>query len=122
MFMKKNSFLIVASIFCLFIIGIYKINPKIDFYNTQFLHPLFWFLLPTAIFLFFCSFLKNIKPKYVFMNLGIVFVIFFFISIGLSLECSIVMCFSRGGIMLFLSSIFSVIYFILLLIKNRRIQ
>lgn len=119
--MKKNLFLIVAFVLSLLILGIYKINPVIDFYNTQFLHPLFWFLLPATIFLFFCGLLKNIKPKYVFMNLGISFIVFFFISIVLSSECSIVICFSRGGIMLFSSSVFSIIYFIILVIKDRRV-
>ncbi len=114
---KKFIYLVLASVVLLFYI--YFSSPYINFYNVEFLHPLFWALIPITCLLFFCIFLKHITQKSFFLTLLIFGVIDFIILSGIETTCSQIVCYDRNASALILSSLFSVIYFIVLLLKNR---
>lgn len=118
--MKKESFVISTAILFLLEIIIYAVNPHIDFYNVEFLHPLFLTLIPIAFLLFLCNFLRNVRPQNVFAVLAIFGVADFVLLSMVEPLCSAIVCFNRTLSALILSSLFSIIYFIVLLFKNHK--
>ena len=118
--MKIKIFITPVIVFVLLDIFIYMASPYIDFYNVEFLHPLFWTLLPLTILLFLSSFLKNIKPKFVFTTIGIFCIADFVLLFQIDPVCSQIVCFDRNISALIFSSLFSLIYFIVLLVKNKK--
>lgn len=116
----KIKFIYPVVIFIILLIFIYFSSPYINFYNTEFLHPLFWTLVPVTCLLFLCIFLKRINPKPVFITILIFGVIDFIILSGISTTCSQIVCYDRNISALILSSLFSIIYLIILLVKNKK--
>lgn len=116
----KKIFLYLFIVFIIILSFIYLYNSRIDFYNIEFLHPLFWFLIPVTCLLFFCIFLKNIKSKSVLVSLLFFGITSFAILAAVDPFCSGIVCFDRSQTALILSSLFSFIYFIILLIKNKK--
>lgn len=116
----KKKLIYLELFFIILLFYIYFASPYISFYNTEFLHPLFWTLMPLACLLLFCVFLKNINPKLFFLTLIIFGIIDFIILFGIKTTCSQVVCYDRNSSALILSSLFSVIFFIVLFLKNRK--
>ncbi len=117
--MKKPFFLSVI-ISILFLTFVYFRSSNINFYNTEFLHPLFWLLIPVTCLLFLCIFLRGIKPKSVFVSIFIFGVLSFLILSAVDPVCSGIVCYDRSTSALLISSLFSIAYFIILLFKNRK--
>jgi len=117
--MKKIFILpIVISVLLMFVI--YFGSPYIDFYNVEFLHPLYWTLIPITCLLFLCIFLKNIKTSSVFLTLLVFGVIDFLILSQIPPLCSQIFCIYRNYAAIIFSTLFSIIYFIILLFLNRK--
>ena len=116
----KKSFVVVTILFVLvlfiIIMNFHYLNP----YNTELFHPVFGALLPLTVLMFLCIFLKNINPKSVFLALLILGVIDFIILSAIQPICSGIVCYDRTQMALIISSLFSVIYFIVLLFKNKK--
>lgn len=92
------------------------LNP----YNAEFFHPLFGTLLPLTLLLFFSSFLKNITQKSFFLTLLVFGIIDFIVLSGIETTCSQIGCYDRNASALILSSLFSIVYFIILWLKSRK--
>ena len=118
--MNKKIFIVIAIPFLLFVFLIYLFLPKISFYNVEFIQPLFWTLLPLIVLLFLLSFLKSIKTKQALILIAIFLIIDFFILFQIDTTCSQIICFGRNLSALLLSSLFSMIYFIIQFIKNKK--
>ena len=116
----KKIFIFPVIIFIMFLVFVYFRSPYIDFYNTEFLHPLFWLLVPITCLLFLCVFLRNIRPQSVFIILLIFGVLSFIILSAIDSTCSQIVCYDRSTSALILSSLFSTIYFIVLLFQNKK--
>lgn len=112
-------------IFSIFLISlvllglIYYLNPHVDFYNTEFLYPFFWTLLPISILLLFISELKNIKIKNIIITILIFGIVSSFILSNINTTCSDMICFfNRGSSALWLSASFSLVYYFVLRVKS----
>ncbi len=116
--MKKTFFTTVAVI-TLFIFVVYLNLPNINFYNVEFVQPLFWFLIPVIFLLFLLGFLKNLKRISIFLTIVIFGVFSLLLLSQVEVTCSQIFCFSRNLSALTLSSIFSIIYFLVQFFKNR---
>lgn len=114
----KKLFIFLALISVVLLFCIYFSSPYINFYNSEFLHPLFWTLIPLTVLFFLSSFLKNIKPKPVFLTIFIFSIIAFIILSQVDTTCSPIVCIDRNFGALMLSSLFSIVCFIVLFIKN----
>ncbi len=107
-------------LFVLVMLVIYLNISYFSIYNTELFHPMFGTLLPLTLLLFLAGFLKNIKPKLVFLTVIIFGVIDFILLSKVEPLCSGIVCFDRTLMALVLSSLFSVIYFIVLLFQNKK--
>lgn len=116
----KKSFIFTAMVFVLILFIIISNLSYLNPYNTDFFHPLFGVLLPLTLLLFFSSFLKNVQSKSVFISISIFCVIIFIILAAIEPVCSTIVCYDRNSLALIISSLFSVVYFIVLLFKNRK--
>jgi len=117
--MKKIFIFPIISL-VLIILVIFINIPYLNIYNTDFFHPLFGSLLPLIFLLFLASFLKNVQPKLVFTVL-LVFVILDFILLSqIEPLCSQIICYDRTQSALVFSSLFSIVFFIVLLFKNKK--
>ncbi len=116
----KKIFILPIVVFVVYLFFVYFASPYINFYNTEFLHPLFWFLIPITLLLFLCIFIKNIKPKDVFFTILVFGILDFIILLNIETTCSTIFCFQRTVVALITSSLFSIIYFIVLLVKNKK--
>lgn len=116
----KKKFIIITIFFVLILLIIIKNFTYLNHYNTEFFHPLFGTLLPLAIFFFLSAFLKNVQSKPVFISVTIFLILDSIILYSIDTTCSQIVCFDRNLMALILSSAFSIIYFIVLLIKNKK--
>ncbi len=116
----KKIFIPIILLFLVCIFGIYFGSPYIDFYNIEFLHPLLWTLVPVTILLFLSIFLRNVKTREIFSTIIVFGIIDFIILSQVAPLCSPIFCFDRSTASIVISSIFSVVYFIVLLFKNRK--
>jgi len=116
-----NTKIFGAFIFSFVILGlVYYINPYINFYNTEFIHPFFWALLPISILLLVISWFKKIDIRNIVTTIFVFGIIEFIVLFNIDTTCSPMICFSRNMVALWLSSLFSLIYFIYLLIADDR--
>ena len=115
----KKPFIVTVVIFIILLIYIYFSSSYINFYNTEFLHPLFWTLIPLTCLLFLCIFLKRITPKSVLITILSFGVVDFIILFGIPTTCSQIVCYDRNTSALIISSLFSIVYFIVLLFQNK---
>ena len=118
--MKRKILFSVVMLFIIIDFFIYFYLPSINFYNIEFIQPLFWTLIPLIFLLFLLSFLKNINLKSVLTTILIFGIVVFFIISQTDSICSQIICLDRNLAALILSSIFSIIYFIVQFIKNRK--
>lgn len=118
--MKNKTFLLPIIFFILVDVSIYYLSPNISFYNSEFLHPLFWFLIPLTILYFLASFLNNIKIRHFSITIFLFSVASFIILSQVDTTCSPIVCIDRNFAALMLSSTFSIIYFIIQFFKNRK--
>ncbi len=124
----KRNFILPTIFFGLLVVIFWFVNLSYFCFGNncvydigiKFVQPLFWMLLPLTILLFLCNFLKNIQPKQVLSVIIIFIVIVSVVLTQIPPICSGLICYDRAGWALGLSSIFSIIYFIILLIKNRK--
>ncbi len=116
----KKIFILPVVVFVTYLFFVYFASPYINFYNTEFLHPLYWFLIPITLLLFLCIFLKNIKPKNVFLTILVFGVLDSIVLVGVGSICYSIVCYQRTLVALVTSSLFSIIYFIVLLVRNRK--
>lgn len=116
----KNHFIYTVIVFVALLIFIYFSGPYINFYNSKFLHPLFWTLIPLTILFFLSSFLKNIKVKPFIFGIFLFSVIAFLILSQVDTTCSPIVCIDRNFAALMISSVFSIVYFIVQFFKNRK--
>ena len=116
----KKIFIVPIIAFLLYIFGVHFGSPYIDFYNVEFLHPLYWTLIPITCLLFLCIFLKNIKPRSVFLTLLVFGVIDFLLLSQIPPLCSQIFCIYRDYAAIIISSIFSAIHFVFLLFQNKK--
>jgi|SRR3989344_4988471 len=118
--MKQKLFMLPVIIFLSLIVFIYFSSSYINFYNSEFLHPLFWILIPLTALFFLSSFLSNISLKYIFLTTLVFGIIAFIILSQVDTTCSPIVCIDRNFAALLLSSLFSIICFIILFFKNRK--
>ena len=118
----KKVFIFPTIVLVLIMLVIYINIPYLNIYNTEFFHPLFGTLLPMVCLLFLSSFLKNIRPKLVFITIAIFGIIDFLVLSQIDPVCSQIVCFDRNMAALVLASLFSVIYLIILFLKNKRLN
>lgn len=118
--MKNKIFLLFIIILTLVDILVYFSSPYINFYNSEFLHPLFWFLIPLIILFFLSSFLSHIQVKKFLFGIFLFSVISFIILSQVSTTCSPIVCIDRNFGALILSSVFSIIYFVIQFLKNKK--
>lgn len=117
--MKKV--IIFPLVVCLVVLGVIYLNfSLLNPYNTVFFHPFFSALLPITILLFVVSFLKNTKTKNFFLTLGIFAVLDFLLLSKIDPLCSAIVCYDRTQSALIISSTFSFVYLVILLIQNRK--
>ena len=117
--MKKP--LIINIVFFVLILFIIIMNfPYLNPYNTELFHPMFGVLLPLTLLIFFSGFLKNIKYKSVLLIIIIFIIIDTIILSQINPICSGIVCYDRSTSALILSSLFSIVYFIFLLFKNKK--
>jgi hypothetical protein len=116
----KKIFIFPVVLFVVIMLIIYLNFSYLNPYNTELFHPMFSVLLPLTILLFLCIFLKNIKPKFVLLTIAIFGVLDFLLLSTVDPLCSQIVCIDRSQTALFWSSLFSFIYFIILLFQNRK--
>ena len=116
----KKPFIITIVFFVLILFIIITNFPYLNPYNTELFHPMFGVLLPLTLLIFFSGFLKNIKYKSVLLTMVIFIMIDAIILSQINPICSGVVCYDRNTSALILSSVFSIIYFIFLLFKNKK--
>ena len=116
----KKIFICLTLISLMLLVYIYFSSPYLNFYNVEFLHPLFWTLIPITCLLFLCIFLNNISQRSFFSVLAIFGVIDFIILSEINTTCSQIVCYDRSSSALLLSSLFSIIFFIILLFRNKK--
>jgi len=116
----KKPFVITTVLFALILLIIIMNFQYLNPYNTDLFHPMFGVLLPLTLLVFLSGFLKNIKYKSILLTLIIFIVIETIILSGIDSTCSQIVCYDRNASALILSSLFSIIYFIVLLFKNRK--
>ena len=116
----RKIFIFPILLFVLCMVIIYLNTHTLNVYNTEFFHPLFSSLLPLTLLLFLSSFLKNIKPKVVFLTILIFGIIDLVLLSQIDTTCSQILCFDRNLAALVISSIFSIVYFVVLLLQNRK--
>ena len=117
--MKKSfavTLIFVVLLLIIILLNFSYLNP----YNFELFHPIFSALFPIAFLVFFSSSLKNINTKYFFRTLVVFLFIEFIILSGIDSTCSQIVCYDRNSSALILSSLFSIIYFIVLFIKNKK--
>ncbi len=116
----KKPFIITTIFFVLVLFVILMNFHYLNPYNAELFHPAFGVLLPLTFLLFFSSFLKNIKYKSFLLTIIIFIVINAIILSQIESICSQIICYDRSTSALILSSLFSVIYFIVLLFLNKK--
>jgi hypothetical protein len=116
----KKPFVFLVAVFIVIMGVIYLNISYLNIYNTDIFHPLFGALLPLVFLLFFSSFLKNIRSSAFFTALAVFIIIEFVLLSQIEPICSQLICYDRTQAALILSSLFSIIYFIVLLIKNKK--
>jgi hypothetical protein len=117
--MKKIP-LFTSFVLLLIAIGIYFGGSYIDFYNVELLHPLFVSLIPLILLFFSSSFFKILNTKYFFTTIVSFSILDCLWLSTIQPLCSQIGCLDRTQSALILSSLFSIIYFIILLIQNRK--
>jgi len=116
----KKIFILPAILSVLIMWVIYLNTSFLNPYNTVFFHPLFATLLPLTCLLFLSNFLKNIQPKVVFMTIAVFCIIEFLVLSQIDPICSQIACFDRNMVALTSSSLFSIVYFIILFTNNKK--
>ncbi len=117
--MKKN-FIVTALLLAFLLIIIVMNLPFLNPHNTDLFHPMFGVLLPLTLLMFFCGFLKSIRYKSVLVTMIIFIILEAIILSGIDPICSQIVCYDRTMSALIFSSLFSIIYFIILFLKNRK--
>jgi FtsH-binding integral membrane protein len=116
----KKPFIITSLFLALVMIVIIMNFRFLNPYNTDLFHPIFGALLPLTLLMFFSGFLKSIKYRSVLMTLVIFIAMEAIILSQVESVCSGIVCYDRTTSALILSSLFSIIYFIALLLKNKK--
>lgn len=98
---------------------VYFLNFYVEFYNSELLHPLFWFMVPLVPLFLISSFLKKADSKILIAPFFIFILVSLVLLASISSSCSQILCIDRSSLALILSSIFSVVIFVFLLIKNK---
>ena len=115
----KKPFVFLEIIFIILLALIYFGSTYVNFYNIEFLHPLFWLLVPITFLGFFCIWLKNINFRYFFLVITLFLFVSFTVLSFVDPICRQIICFDRNVLALILSFLFSVIYFIVILFQNK---
>ena len=116
----KKSFIFTTLFFVLILFIIMMNFRYLNPYNTELFHPVFGALFPLTFLLFFSGFLKNIKYKSVLLSIVIFIIIDTILLSQINPICSQIICYDRSTSALILSLLFSIIYFIVLFLKNKK--
>jgi hypothetical protein len=124
----KNKIYMALSV--LFIILLFYFLPKIIcsslneycIYNTSvnIVNPIIGLFIPLFVLSFLTIILKNINSKSIFLTILVFGIVDFVFLSGFETTCSAIICFQRAQLALITSSLFSIIYFVFLIFKNKK--